>query len=71
MFVIEKLATNSVQREQMIRAVADIEVIVQPQDAWTDKTLISLLEQDSIDLLIVYDQDKHTTSSMTRLPTIK
>lgn len=62
MFFIEKLATNSVGREQMIRAVADIEVIVQPQNAWTDKTLISLLEQDSIDLLVVYDQDKHMTS---------
>ena len=41
-----------------IKEVADIEAILQPQDAWSYRTITKLLEQDSIDLLIVHQGDK-------------
>ena len=52
--VIESLTTHSSDFEQVLQAVAGIEAIVQPQDAWNYQTLLELLEQDSINLLIVY-----------------
>ena len=58
MFVIEALPTNAVEHENVIQTVADIETMVQPDDAWNQKTLTELLEQDSICLLIAYDQAK-------------
>ncbi|WP_201573955.1 ribosomal protein S18-alanine N-acetyltransferase [Psychrobacter sp. H8-1] len=56
MFTIEKLPTKPSELEQTIQAVATIEDIVQPQDAWTCQTLVELLEQDSINMLVVYAQ---------------
>ena len=53
MFLIEALSTDVVARKQEIQAVSDIEAIIQPQDAWSYKTLSDLLEQDSVQLLIV------------------
>ena len=41
-----------------IQLVADIETIIQPQDAWSYQTITELLAQESIDLLIVYQSDK-------------
>ena len=58
MFAIEVLPTNAVNSENVIQTVADIEAMVQPDDAWNQKTLTELLEQDSICLLIAYDQAK-------------
>lgn len=56
MFIIEKLPTITAECQSSIQAVADIEAAVQTYDAWTYQTLVSLLEQDSIKLLIIYDQ---------------
>ncbi|WP_379543793.1 ribosomal protein S18-alanine N-acetyltransferase [Psychrobacter sp. R86515] len=56
MFAIEALPTNAVEFEHVIQTVANIEAIVQPDDAWNQKILTELLEQDSISLLIAYDQ---------------
>lgn len=58
MFAIEVLPTNAVELENVIQTVANIEAMVQPDDAWSQKTLTELLEQDSICLLIAYDQAK-------------
>lgn len=58
MFAIEALATDVAESEKMIQAVANIEAIVQQQDAWSYQTLLELLEQDSINMLIVYKQEK-------------
>lgn len=53
---------NSYQKisntETTIQAVANIEAIIQPQDAWYYQTISELLEQDSINLLVVYQSDK-------------
>jgi len=56
--VIENVSVHAVDYQQTIQAVADIEAVVQPHDAWTYQTLITLLEQDSIDMLIVYEKEK-------------
>ena len=58
MFAIEVLPTNAVEFEHVIQTVASIEAMVQPDDAWSQKTLAELLEQDSINMLIVYKQEK-------------
>ncbi len=58
MFAIEVLPMNAVNSEKVIQTVADIEAMVQPDDAWNQRTLTELLEQDSICLLIAYDQAK-------------
>ena len=64
MFLIEALSTNTAELEQVVQAVANIEVIVQPQDAWSCQTLLELLEQDSINMLVVYAQDKNAKSNV-------
>ena len=63
MFAIEALPTNAVELEYIIQTVANIEATVQPNDAWNQKTLTELLEQDSIGLLIAYDQAKEESAS--------
>ena len=55
---IEELLIDAIEFEHMIQAVANIETMVQPQDAWGYQTIIELLEQDSIDLLVVYQIDE-------------
>lgn len=60
MFAIEKLPVSTVERQQGIQAVADIEALLQPYDAWTYQTLVTLLEQDSVDMLIIYDKQQDT-----------
>ena len=55
---IEELLIDAIEFEEIIQAVANIETMVQPQDAWSYQTIIELLEQDSIDLLVVYQIDK-------------
>ena len=57
MFIIEKLATHTSNRQQTIEAVANIELLVQPHDAWTYQTLVEMLAQDSMHMLIVYKQE--------------
>ncbi|MGP5544954.1 MULTISPECIES: ribosomal protein S18-alanine N-acetyltransferase [Psychrobacter] len=64
MVVIESLITHSSDFEQVLQAVADIEAIVQPQDAWNYQTLLELLEQDSINLLIVYALEQNKKSNV-------
>lgn len=54
MFIIEKLATDILERQQALQAVANIEVLVQPHDAWTEQTLAEMLAQDSTHIMIVY-----------------
>ncbi|MBF4490822.1 ribosomal protein S18-alanine N-acetyltransferase [Psychrobacter sp. N25K4-3-2] len=55
---IEELLIDAIEFEEVIQAVANIETMVQPQDAWGYQTIIELLEQDSIDLLVVYQIDE-------------
>ena len=62
--VIESLTTHSSDFEQVLQAVAGIEAIVQPQDAWNYQTLLELLEQDSINLLIVYAPAQNKKSNV-------
>lgn len=64
MFLIETLSTNTAELEQVVQAVANIEAIVQPQDAWSYQALLELLEQDSINMLVVYAQDKSAKSNV-------
>ena len=63
MFAIEVLPMNAVDFENTIQTVANIEAMVQLDDAWNQKTLAELLEQDSIRLLIAYDQAKEESTS--------
>lgn len=58
MLTINLLNKKISESQKDIQAVADIETIIQPQDAWSCETLSELLEQDSIELLIVYQSDK-------------
>ena len=64
MVMIESLKTHSSDFEQVLQAVAGIEAIVQPQDAWNNQTLLELLEQDSINLLIVYALEQNKKSNV-------
>lgn len=64
MVMIESLKTHSSDFEQVLQAVAGIEAIVQPQDAWNNQTLLELLEQDSINLLIVYAPAQNKKSNV-------
>lgn len=57
MFIIKKLAINTSERQQALQAVANIEALVQPHDAWTERTLAEMLAQDSMHMLIVYKQE--------------
>ena len=54
MFTIEKLVTKTLELEQKIQAVANIELLVQLHDAWTEQTLVEMLVQDSVSMLLVY-----------------
>lgn len=58
MLTIEKLTAVTNENKLAIQAVADIEAIMQPQDAWIHQTITELLEQDSIELLMVHQDDK-------------
>ncbi|MGM8885147.1 ribosomal protein S18-alanine N-acetyltransferase [Psychrobacter sp. 1U2] len=58
MLTIDLLNKKLSGAQEIIRAVADIEAIIQQQDAWSYQTVIELLAQDSIDLLVVYQSDK-------------
>ena len=58
MFIIKKLATNTSERQQAIQAVANIEALVQPHDAWTEQTLAKMLAQDSTHIMIVYKPEE-------------
>lgn len=58
MLTVEKLTDVNNENEPSVRAVASIEAIVQLQEAWDYQSIIELLEQDSIDLLVVYQSDK-------------
>ncbi|MGO2279544.1 ribosomal protein S18-alanine N-acetyltransferase [Psychrobacter sp. AOP7-D1-21] len=67
MFTIEALSTNVAEIETVIQIVASIEAIVQPNDAWNQKTLAELLEQDSISILIAYDKAKEKGKSHRKI----
>ena len=58
MITIELLNKKSSENQNVIQAVADIETIIQPRDAWSYQSIVELLAQDSIDLLVVYQGDK-------------
>lgn len=62
MFAIEILSNNRADLTLLIQAVAAIEALVQPQDAWTYQTLIELLEQDSINVLIIHNLEKSSAA---------
>jgi len=57
-FIIKKLATNTSERQQALQAVANIETLVQPHDAWTEQTLAEMLAQDSTHIKIVYKPEE-------------
>ncbi|WP_413501553.1 ribosomal protein S18-alanine N-acetyltransferase [Psychrobacter maritimus] len=57
MFIIEKLATHTSKRQKTIEAVANIELLVQPHDVWTYQTLVEMLAQNSMHMLMVYEQE--------------
>ena len=63
MLMIKILSTQSADFEQVLQAVADIEAIVQPQDAWGFQTLVESLIQDSMHLLIVYEQKNNSINN--------
>ena len=63
MLMIKVLSTHSADFEQVLQAVADIEAIVQPQDAWGYQTLVESLKQDSMHLLIVYEQKNNSINN--------
>jgi ribosomal-protein-alanine N-acetyltransferase len=63
MLMIKILSTQSADFEQVLQAVADIEAIVQPQDAWGFQTLVESLKQDSMHLLIVYEQKNNSINN--------
>ncbi|WP_426242240.1 ribosomal protein S18-alanine N-acetyltransferase [Psychrobacter sp. TWP2-1-2] len=63
MLMIKILSTHSADFEQVLQAVADIEAIVQPQDAWGFQTLVESLKQDSMHLLIVYEQKNNSINN--------
>ena len=54
---IESLNKKLSETQKYIQTVANIDAIIQPQDAWNYDTLVELLAQDSIDLLVVYQSD--------------
>lgn len=58
MFAIEKLPTKPSELEQVVQAVATIEDMVQPQEAWSYQTIVELLAQDSITMLVVCEQQQ-------------
>ena len=58
MQTIERLSKDKIGSEPIIQTVADIETLVQPQDAWSYQIISDLLKQDSIELLVVYQDDK-------------
>ena len=58
MLTINLLNKKISESQNNIQAVANIETIVQPQDAWSYQTISDLLKQNSIDLLVVYQGDK-------------
>ena len=53
MFNIKTLGFEAEERAALAQAVATIEAIIQLQEPWTEQTLSDLLEQDSIDLMVV------------------
>ena len=53
MLVIKKLSKELAKQQRDIQAVADIEAVIQSQDAWIYQTFNDLLEQDSISLMVV------------------
>ena len=58
MFILKKLATNTSERQQALQAVANIEALVHPHDAWTEQTLAEMLAQDSTHIMIVYKPEE-------------
>ncbi|MGM8884154.1 ribosomal protein S18-alanine N-acetyltransferase [Psychrobacter sp. 2Y5] len=58
MLTIDLLNKRSSNTQSSIQTAADIESIIQPQDAWSYQTIVELLAQDSVDLLVVYQSDK-------------
>lgn len=58
MLTIDLLNKKSSESQSIIQSVANIETMVQPQDAWGYQTIIELLAQDSINLSVVYQIDK-------------
>jgi ribosomal-protein-alanine N-acetyltransferase len=54
---IKKPSKNTAEFEQMVEAVAAIEAIVQPDDAWNYLAFTDLLTQDSIQLMTAIHQN--------------
>ena len=53
MFAIKMLTDEPDRRGEMLEAVAAIEAMIQLQEPWSNQTLNELLEQDSIQLMLV------------------
>ena len=59
MFNIEMLTTDPDKRVATIKVVAAIEAVVQLQQPWTYQTLNDLLEQNSVNLMVVINFSKN------------
>lgn len=57
MYVISDLREKLAKFESTIEAIATIESMVQPHDAWTYQALVELLKQESISMLVVYEEN--------------
>ena len=52
MFTIQSLPTTPTERQWALEAVASIEAVIQPEDAWGLSVINDLLEQQSIHLML-------------------
>ena len=59
MFTIEMLTTDLDKRVATIKTVAAIEAVVQLQQPWTYQTFNDLLEQNSVNLMVVINFSKN------------
>lgn len=53
MFIVSDLSKDIIHHQQDIIAVATIEANIQPVDAWSAHTFMALLEQESIQLMVM------------------
>ncbi|ALF60082.1 ribosomal-protein-alanine acetyltransferase [Psychrobacter urativorans] len=58
MLIIKHLSEELSEHQRDIQEVADIEAVIQSQDAWSYQTLNDLLGQDSIRLMVVINTVK-------------
>ncbi|MGM8887749.1 ribosomal protein S18-alanine N-acetyltransferase, partial [Psychrobacter sp. 1U2] len=58
MATIKSLSNHDLDFVTIIQMVANIEAMVQAQEAWSCQAMVDLLEQDNNHILIAYDKGK-------------